>query len=1113
MKLMRARVRHGTDEEGLPAEVLPDPADEAPQEPTGRVRRVTPPGIVLLVAAGGVFTAFVDATIVNTIFPEIQRDFQGSSIGALSWIFNAYSIVAAAFLIPAGRIADVIGRRRVFRLGIAIFTLGSVLCAAAPSLNLLIVARIIQALGGALLIPTSLALVLDAYPATSRSHGIALWGAAAALASGVGPAVGGSLVALSGWRMAFLVNLPLGIAIFVATGRTIVESRSPGKRVVPDVLGSGLLAISLAALILGIVKANDWGIGSAGVIVAAVIAVVTLVAFVRRTRVHRAPLIDLKLLRIRAFAVSNVLTVLTGVAFYAYLLCNVLFLTTIWHYSILDAGLSLTPAPFIAAAVSGLFAKLTTRFGYRTTLFPGALVWGGGVLWMITQVGSQPAFVSQWLPGMAILGIGAGAVFPQLGSAAQAAAPNAPFATTTALNSVARQLGAALGIALLVAIVGTPGPTEVLGAFHHGWTMSAVIFAVVAVGGLALGGLQSNSDEPVLRERASLVRALKPLTVTAGAGAVGRLSAFFAEAAAPRVETVADVLSRTDFFGAMPASLVATIADRSKPATVTTGQTVYAEGDEARMIYVVRSGRVQVLRKGDAAGVDLGRGTVLGAVTAFARSTHGESVIALRDTELIVVDRDTITQLAGGRPDLSMLMVKAANQRLERAPRAPIRPEAPAIIAVVPVHESIRIRDLTSQLSDACGRLGSAGLLNGGERVVRDGESVSDVFGPLLAGSERDVDRTLLVAKADVNDPWTDFCLRHADRVLVVASSEVTDVPEGIAALRGSDLVVLGEGSVAAALLAALDPRATHRVSKAAGSVDRLARRLAGRSIGLVLSGGGARAFAHIGVLSELLAAGIEIDRVGGTSMGAYIGALLASGMSMQEVDACCYDNWVRSNPISDYTVPRAGFVRGRTMEAMLKEVFGERQIEDLDRSFYCVSSDLRAQVAVVHRNGPVWSGVIASMCLPILAAPRVVGRQLLVDGSLMDNLPVETMAAAGEGPVLAIDIKQQTERSPAPGKDNGAAARVSSRPPGLMDTLNRVLWLASANTSAQAALYADRLIEVRVGAVGLTEFHQIDTAVQAGADAAREALDEHGADLGLINGNAPQMTETREHA
>lgn len=175
MKLKRKREGLAPSSvEAAAATVMDGAQIAASDEPTTRVRRVTPPGIVLLVAAGGVFTAFVDATIVNTIFPEIQRDFDGSSIGALSWIFNAYSIVTAAFLIPAGRIADVMGRRRVFRIGIAIFTLGSVLCAVAPSLNLLILARIVQALGGALLIPTSLALVLEAYPATSRSHGIAL---------------------------------------------------------------------------------------------------------------------------------------------------------------------------------------------------------------------------------------------------------------------------------------------------------------------------------------------------------------------------------------------------------------------------------------------------------------------------------------------------------------------------------------------------------------------------------------------------------------------------------------------------------------------------------------------------------------------------------------------------------------------------------------------------------------------------------------------------------------------------------------------------------------------------------------------------------------------------
>jgi predicted acylesterase/phospholipase RssA len=184
----------------------------------------------------------------------------------------------------------------------------------------------------------------------------------------------------------------------------------------------------------------------------------------------------------------------------------------------------------------------------------------------------------------------------------------------------------------------------------------------------------------------------------------------------------------------------------------------------------------------------------------------------------------------------------------------------------------------------------------------------------------------------------------------------------------------------------------------------------------------------------------------------------------------------------------------------MLHEVFGDQRVEDLDRSFYAVSADLRTQSTVIHRAGPLRFAIEASICLPVIAPPRVVGRQLLVDGSLLDNLPVEAMAATGEGPVLAVDIKARQHGGGAP--SNGRPARVSKRPPPLMNTLGRVLLLASANTSAQAARYADRLISVPVGAVGLLEWHQIDAAIEAGVAAARAALDEHGADLGLASTN-----------
>jgi len=462
----------------------------APTPVVGAVteRRVASPRRVFAIAALGVFVAFVDATIVNIAFPNIERSFPETGIAGLSWVLSGYNIVFAAFLVAAGRMADLLGRKRAFIWGMEIFTVASALCAIAPSANTLIAARVVQALGAATLIPSSLGLVLESFSAEHRSHAVALWTAVAALAAGVGPSLGGFLVTLSDWRLVFLVNIPVGIAAVLLARRHLTESRAPGRRRLPDVPGAFILALAIALLVLGLVQGQDWGWASARVLGAWGASLLLGALFAWRCTWHRSPLVDLALLRIRAFTVANAMTILAAAGFFGYTLCNVLFLTSVWRYSILDAGLALTPGPFVAAAVATPTSRIVERFGARPMLVSGGLVWGGAVFWMVTQVGLTPNFVSEWLPGMVFLGIGAGMLFPNLSGAAVAAAPGESFATATALHSVARQVGAALGVALVVAIIGTPAPAQAPAAFDDAWTFSAISLMLAGLGCAAIGG-------------------------------------------------------------------------------------------------------------------------------------------------------------------------------------------------------------------------------------------------------------------------------------------------------------------------------------------------------------------------------------------------------------------------------------------------------------------------------------------------------------------------------------------------------------------------------------------------------------------------------------------------
>jgi predicted acylesterase/phospholipase RssA len=263
-----------------------------------------------------------------------------------------------------------------------------------------------------------------------------------------------------------------------------------------------------------------------------------------------------------------------------------------------------------------------------------------------------------------------------------------------------------------------------------------------------------------------------------------------------------------------------------------------------------------------------------------------------------------------------------------------------------------------------------------------------------------------------------------------------------------------------------------------------MARRLSGRSVGIVLSGGGARAFAHIGVLEELIEAGVTIDRVAGVSMGAFIGAMYASGRDPDEIDACCFDEWIQRRPLHDYTIPRHSLIRGERFRAMLQRTFGTLAIEELPRSFVSGATDLRSGSLVLARHGALWEAVGFSISLPIVAAPQIRGRRLLIDGSLVDNLPVHALSDLREGPVIAVDVKATFE-PPGPAADNGRPPR----PPSLGETLMRVLLLGSADTSEAARRDADLVIRPRAEGVGLLEFHQLDAARAAGRAAAREAL------------------------
>lgn len=449
---------------------------------------------VLLITSVGLFMASLDLFIVNIAFPDLARDFDGASLPSLSWVLNAYAIVFAALLVPAGRIADRVGRKRVFILGLLLFAAASGLSAVAPSLNVLIAARVLQAVGGAMMLPTTLGLILPAFPVEQRTLAIGIWSAVGGVAAALGPPIGGLLVQLS-WRWIFVVNVPIGIVTAIVAARVLQEVREPedGR---PDLLGAAELALGIGLLTLGIVKGPDWGWADPRDLACFTGAIALVVAFVVRSAHHHAPVIELPLLRVRSFALANLAAMVFFAGFGAMLLSGVLLLTEVWGYSALTAGFALSPGPLMAATFAIPSGRLGGRIGQRPVAAAGGLVFAASFAYILASVGSTPEYASTFLPGFMLGGAGVGMVLGTLPAAATASLPPTRFATGTAVFGMARQLGAAIGVAALVALLNDSTGGDLLAGLQRGWWFSLATGLGTAALALAFGPVGVRSSRP-----------------------------------------------------------------------------------------------------------------------------------------------------------------------------------------------------------------------------------------------------------------------------------------------------------------------------------------------------------------------------------------------------------------------------------------------------------------------------------------------------------------------------------------------------------------------------------------------------------------------------------------
>ncbi len=1044
-------------------------------------RRPVSPLAVLVLASLAVFMAFLDDTVVSIAFPNMLRSFRGATIGELSWVFNAYNIAFAALLLPAGRIADLLGRRRLFTFGVSLFTVASGLCAVAPTPAVLIAARALQGAGSAMVVPASLALVLDAHSPERRAGAVGVWSGTAALAAGIGPSIGGLLVFADNWRLVFLVNLPIGLAARWLAGRRVVESRAAGARELPDLVGGPLLAASICALALAVTEGPSWGWGSVGVIVCWFAAVAAALMFAWRCRTHRAPMLDLELLRSPGLGPVSLLTLVGSAGFLALGLANVLFLMQVWHYSALTAGLALTPAPFVAAPVAVAAGLAAERRDPRLLVALGAVVLAAGAAWLALRMGARPDYLDDYLPAAVLVAVGIGLAFPLVSDAAVSYAPQGRFAGATSLNTALRLVGGAFGVALLASFLGhaTPGA---LSPFRHAWAFAGVCFALLAPAAAWLPRFTRAGRSESLHAAAPphFVPA-PPRPASTSHTAIGALPR---RAPATPEELLADVA----LFADLPPEILGSLAERATSLHVAAGEWLFRQGEGADAMYVLRSGRLEVFRElGDGQQEqirELGAGSAVGELALISGEPRSASVRARRDAELLRLSAERFSALLDSSSQFAAAVSRTLGRQLRATSVLDAQPLARAAAIAVLAHDPTAARSgVETILANDLGGLRRLARVD--QAGVRDSHPDTEPGVALARTLDRlEQDHDVVLISASGSEAWERACVDQADRVLLIVGDARRGTPV-LPAPGRCDVALLcpagGEG--VCELLDRIAPRSTQRVRAAtlADDVARLARRLAGRSVGLVLSGGGARAFAHLGVIDVLQESGIAIDRVGGASMGAFIGGLLARGLDASAVDAHCYEEWVWHNPLSDYGIPRHALLRGARLRAVIERTL-PGLFEDLPLPYYNTAVDIVSNELVVQRRGDLPSAVAASMAVPGVLPPVIRENRLLFDGAVLDGLPVSLMADQREGPIIACDVTERGLREL--GRDG--------RPhlPTLVNTLANMAFLTTSDTREQASRHAALVILPEHASVGALEFHMLDSVRAAGRSAALAALE-----------------------
>ncbi len=436
--------------------------------------------IAVTVAGSGM--AFLDGTVVNVALPKIGEDLNAST-SALQWILNGYLLTLASLILLGGSLGDRLGRRRVFQAGVILFTLASLLCAIAPTVELLIFARMIQGIGGALLTPGSLAIIQASFRPADRARAIGAWSGLGGVATAFGPLLGGWLIAAISWRAIFLINLPIGVFVWIFAGIHVPESKDPTVTGKIDLSGAALAAIGLGGTTYALIEAPEGG--GAAVIATAVIGVAALIGFFVRERSAVTPMLPLGIFRSRQFSAANAVTFVVYAALGVVFFLLVSFLQISMGYTPIEAGSASLPVTFLMLVGSARAGALAQRIGPRIPLTLGPLIIAAGLL-LMAQIDPGDSYVAHVLPAVLVFGIGLTLVVAPVTATVLAAVDSSHSGIASGVNNAVARVAGLLAVAVVPILSGITGdkfyePSHMTSGFHKGMMMCAILAAVGAV--------------------------------------------------------------------------------------------------------------------------------------------------------------------------------------------------------------------------------------------------------------------------------------------------------------------------------------------------------------------------------------------------------------------------------------------------------------------------------------------------------------------------------------------------------------------------------------------------------------------------------------------------------